>query len=203
MRTRIKICGITNIDDALMATGFGADALGFVCYRESSRYVSPDVIREITQKLPPFVTKVGVFVNDPPAFITGIVSLCGLDGIQIHTSFPGLYRHCRPGITIMACPVRTEGDIRKAMELPGFPLLDCHHDSLYGGTGKRFNWTWLKGATRPYILAGGINPENIQEALALKPYAVDVSSGVEKEPGIKDPARLRDLLQKVREQEGS
>ncbi|OPY64552.1 MAG: N-(5'-phosphoribosyl)anthranilate isomerase [Syntrophorhabdus sp. PtaU1.Bin050] len=197
MKAKIKICGITNIKDALLAADLGAYAVGFVFYKESKRYVSYDEVRKIAQKLPPFVVRVGVFVNEKPENVLAAKEYCFLDRVQLHSDREDHGKRIIPGITIMAYRVKDEKDIEAARQSLAFPLLDSHVESMYGGSGSCFNWHLLKDFGRPYILAGGINSENINEALGFKPYAIDIASGVEMRPGVKDPRKMRDIFDKV------
>ncbi|OPY83984.1 MAG: N-(5'-phosphoribosyl)anthranilate isomerase [Syntrophorhabdus sp. PtaU1.Bin153] len=197
MRVRIKICGITNAKDAFLAADLGAYAVGFVFYKGSERYVSYDDARKIAQKLPPFVVRVGVFVNEKPENMLAAKDHCLLDRVQVHSDQVDKGQYIIPGITIMAYRVKDEKDIEAAKQSPAFPLLDSHVESMYGGSGSSFNWHLLKDFGRPYILAGGINSENIDEALGFEPYAIDIASGVEMRPGVKDPRKMRDIFDKV------
>ncbi|OPX95097.1 MAG: N-(5'-phosphoribosyl)anthranilate isomerase [Syntrophorhabdus sp. PtaB.Bin006] len=197
MRARIKICGITNVKDALLAADLGAYAVGFVFYKGSKRYVPYDEVRKISQKLPPFVVRVGVFVNEKLENVLAAKDYCLLDRIQLHSDQEANGGSIIPGITIMAYRVKDEKDIEAARQSVAFPLLDSHVESMYGGSGSCFNWRLLKDFGRPYILAGGINSENINEALGFKPYAIDIASGVEMRPGVKDPRKMRDIFDKV------
>lgn len=196
---RVKICGITNVKDALYAAELGAHALGFIFYDKSKRYVSPETAREIAKKLPPFVIKVGVFVNADQYFIENIENYCELDRVQIHTDDAEKYSNLSPHKVIMAFRIQTENDIKKAMKSKFFPLLDKHEEGSYGGTGKQFDWNLLADCKAPYILAGGINIDNIDEVLKIKPYAIDIASGVEKTCGIKDHKKMFEIFKKLRE----
>lgn len=196
---RVKICGITNIKDALYASELGAYALGFIFYDKSKRYVTPEAAREIVMQLPPFVIKVGVFVDADQCFINNTVNYCKLDRVQIHTDNPEKYSNLPTHNVIMAFRVQSEDDIKKAMKSKFFPLLDKHEEGSYGGTGKQFDWKLLDGFKSPYILAGGINIDNIDEAIKVKPYAIDIASGVEKSYGIKDHKKMFEIFKKLRE----
>ncbi len=215
MRTRVKICGITNVDDALAAAHLGADALGFIFVKGGKRYITPGTARSIIAALPPFITKVGVFVNESPEKMGEIRAFCGLDCLQIYAGdffFDGAGSRPGPSVTdgnfhadgfdaaavIMAYRVRGPGDIEAAQKSPAIPLFDSYNEKVYGGSGKRFDWGLLADFGRPYILAGGINITNIEEAIACRPYAVDIASGAEKSPGLKDHALLRTLFQKIK-----
>ena len=197
MRTRVKICGITNVKDAFLAADLGAYAIGFVFYEGSERYVSYDEARKISGKLPPFVVKVGVFVNESPGNVLAARESCMLDRVQLHGDRIDRARTVIPGITIMAYRVRDRSDIEEARQSNAFPLLDSHVENTYGGSGIPFNWELLENFGRPYILAGGIDGENIDEVLSLKPYAIDIASGVEKRPGVKDPGKMREIFRRI------
>jgi phosphoribosylanthranilate isomerase len=197
VRTRVKICGITNVKDAFLAADLGAYAVGFVFYKGSKRYLSYEEARKIAGKLPPFVMKVGVFVDENPGSILAAKEFCMLDRVQLHGDRKEQGRTVIPGISIMAYRVRDEKDVEKARQSMAFPLLDSHVEGTYGGSGLRFNWKLLEDFDRPYILAGGIDKENIDEALGFRPYAIDIASGVEKHPGVKDPHKMRLIFQRI------
>ena len=191
---KVKICGITNLDDGLQACACGADALGFVFYDKSPRCVTPAAAAAIIHELPPFVTTVGLFVNEAPGRIREIAELCGLDVIQLHGDETPTECDFAPRRTIKALRVKDaaslagHGDYRVAAL-----LLDAWVKDAYGGTGRSFNWELAAKVAkeRPVILAGGLTAENIAEAIdAVRPYAVDVSSGVEAVPGRKDPDKV-------------
>jgi len=200
--TRVKVCGITNLEDALSAVEAGADALGFIFYPKSSRFVEPDVAGEITRALPPFLTTVGVFVDASFEEISGIRNRCRLSAIQLHGRETPDFCARFPASVIKAFRV-------KGQELPegiaGYTvdaiLLDTYQKGLPGGTGKPFSWEVALEAKRfgRVILAGGLNIENIEDALSLvRPYAVDVASGVEKSPGIKNHKLMEQFIRKVK-----
>lgn len=195
-----KICGITNREDALCAVKCGADALGFIFYEKSPRYVAPEKAAEIICDLPPFVTPVGVFVNAP--HIDAIVKLAGLRAIQLHGDEPpeACLGHDVPVIRTLR--VGNEFD---ALALRSHPvrtfLLDTARTGSYGGTGETFDWAKAREAKNygRIILSGGLNPDNVREAIEqVAPYAVDTSSGVEAEPGKKDHKKVRDFLARAK-----
>ena len=200
---KVKICGITNLEDARHAVACGADALGFVFYPESPRYVEPDLARQIIAALPPFVTCVGLFVNERPSRIVEIVNHCGLDVIQLHgdetpeeCSFP-------PYRVIKAVRVAQQTE---TAPLPTYPvsalLLDALVPGQFGGTGKVCDWNFAArvSAQQTIVLAGGLTPDNVAAAIkAVMPYAVDVSSGVEKAPGQKDPHKVSEFIRIAKE----
>jgi phosphoribosylanthranilate isomerase len=202
---KVKVCGITRREDAEAAVAFGADALGFNFYPRSPRYLEPAVAREIIRRLPPFVVPVGVFVNVPdPLDLERQASESGVTAIQLHGDESPDYCRClRWRTLIKAVRVDSGFDPRAAA---GFPvqalLLDSKDESLFGGTGRTFDWDLASGLGSlpvPVILAGGLDPSNVTAAMRrLKPYAVDVCSGVESEPGIKDLDRLRAFMTEVR-----
>ena len=202
--TRVKICGITNREDALLATGMGADAIGFI-FAESPRQITPAKARTIIRTLPPLVKSVGVFVNEEPARIKEIKSLCGLDLIQMHgDESPEICRDLMPH-SIKAFRIQNERDIKNIKRYQGAVraiLLDTYQKGKAGGTGKTFDWSLAVKAKKtglPIILSGGLGPENIEEAIStVKPYAVDVNSGIEKRPGKKDTVLMKQLMEKIR-----
>ncbi len=193
--TRVKICGITNLEDALFAAEAGADALGFVFYAQSPRCITPDRTREIILHLPPFLTKVGVFVNDELDRVGEIMAHCHLDYAQLHgDETPEQVAALAPR-AIKAVRVRSAADVERlsAYQAAAY-LLDAYHPTKPGGTGETWDWE-LAVAAKPYgpiILAGGLTPENVGDAIErVHPYAVDVSSGVEAAPGIKDHQKVQ------------
>ena len=203
-KVRIKICGITNLEDALLAVELGASALGFVFYPKSPRYIAPEAARRIIQHLPPFVTTVGVFVNEREEAILKVVGEAGLDLVQLHgEESPELCVRLFPKV-IKALRVREVEDLKVIPAYQGkirAVLLDTYVKGIPGGTGQTFNWDLARRAQKfgiPLVLAGGLRPENIKEALrTVRPFAVDVSSGVEAFPGKKDPEKLRALFTAV------
>jgi phosphoribosylanthranilate isomerase len=205
--TRIKICGITNIEDAQAAVEYGADALGFICVQESPRYVPVETAYQIGRTIPPFVSKVAVFRdwadrlgNMPRYFDTfqyytnerGFRHLTGMDGYSNQRNIRA-YR-----IRDAESLKEIETSYREAYAI----LLDTYHQDRLGGSGETFDWELAREAKarfdRPLILAGGLTPDNVEEAIRkVRPYAVDVSSGVEAEPGHKDHGKLNAFLQAV------
>lgn len=200
MNTRIKICGITNIEDACEAVALGVHALGFIFYPSSPRYISPEGAREIIKRLPPFVSKVGVFVNEDIQTVRSIIATSGIDTVQFHGDESPAY--CSQFVNcIKAFRVRSEADVAvlSSYDVSAF-LLDTFSEGVFGGTGQTFNWEIALKAKQfgNIIIAGGLTPENVQEAINIvKPYAVDVSSGVELQKGKKDPQKLRAFVSKV------
>lgn len=199
--TRIKICGITNVEDALQAAACGADALGFVFFDKSPRCVSPEQAREIIARLPPLVTTVGLFVNEKPQTIRDIVAFCQLDRVQLHGDENPDACVLPPLKVIKALRVKDAASLARADEYPVDLLLDAWSDQVYGGSGHSFDWQLARdlAARRPIILAGGLRPDNVAEAVArVKPYAVDVSSGVELSPGRKDHEKVAEFIRRAR-----
>ncbi len=200
--TRIKICGITNLEDAQYAVAAGADALGFVFYERSPRYIHPEKAGQIVSELPPFVTTVGLFVNAASDIIRQTMRVAGLGVVQLHGDESPEDCHLNQHPVIKA--VRVKG----ADSLAGIDdyqvsalLLDTWSDQQYGGTGESFDWQLAKKLTGhlPIILAGGLTPDNVAQAIqVVNPYAVDVSSGVEKSPRHKDHNKIRKFIQQVR-----
>jgi phosphoribosylanthranilate isomerase len=199
---RVKICGITNLEDALDAVAAGADALGFVFYKKSPRYVPPLKVQRIVSELPPFVTTVGLFVNEVTEKIVQTMTMTRLNVVQLHGD--ELPEDCRlePYPVIKALPVRDAESLRGIDNYPvSALLLDAWSGQQYGGTGKSFDWQLAKNLTGriPLILAGGLNSDNVAEAIrVVNPYAVDVSSGVEERPGCKDNKKIIEFIQQVR-----
>lgn len=201
-RTRVKICGITRPEDALAAVALGADALGFVFHRPSPRWVEPDVARRIIAALPPFVTAVGLFVDLSLDEVRNITAQTGLDLLQFHGEEPPAYCAAAPRAYVKAVRARPGFDLAASERAyPGARalLVDAWHPELPGGTGRTFDWSLLAGPRAlPLILAGGLTAANVASAIrAVRPYAVDVSGGVESHKGIKDPARMREFFAEV------
>ena len=199
MSVRVKICGITNLEDALAAIEAGADALGFVFCGSSARCLTALAAARIAQALPPFVAKVGLFVDSPQELITSVIDQCGLDTVQLHgTEPPEFCRRFRVKV-IKAFRIQNESSLKELSDYqPDAWLLDSYVPGKLGGTGDRFNWDLACRASQVcprLILAGGLNPGNVADAVRqVHPYAVDVSSGVELKPGIKDHQKLRDFI---------
>jgi phosphoribosylanthranilate isomerase len=199
---KIKICGITNLDDALAAAGAGADALGFNFFRKSPRYVEPEKAAEIISQLPPLIMPVGVFVNEREEKIREIQSLTCMQSVQLHGDESPEFCQRFGNRVIKAFQVKDKESLKHmAHYRVGAFLLDSYHDSLRGGTGATFDWH-LAVVAKTFgriILAGGLTPENIAEAVKLvQPYGVDVAGGVEREKGIMDHAKLKKFITEVR-----
>lgn len=197
---RVKICGIRRQEDALLAAELGASALGFVFWPDSPRFVDPYRARPIIAALPPFVATVGVFVDMPVDYVAGVAGLLRLSAIQLHGD-EALEPYLACGVRIIkAVPVTDTFDPKRTLApLPARAtvLLDAHDPVRRGGTGRPVDWRRAAEAARlrPVILSGGLTPDNVADAAALvRPYAVDVASGVEASPGVKDPAKLRALF---------
>ncbi len=199
--TRIKVCGITTEGDANLAADLGADAVGFVFYPPSPRYIPPPKAAEIIRGLPPFLATVGVFVDAPSREIDAVLSECALTAIQLHGREAPDFCSRFPVKVIKAFGVRND---QLPPEMSRYRvdaiLLDAYREGMPGGTGKTFAWQLALEAKRygRVILAGGLNCENVRQAIEIaRPYAVDVSSGVESEPGKKDPIRLAEFIRQV------
>ena len=197
-RVLVKICGITRREDAEAAADAGADALGFVFWRDSPRFIDPYRARAIVRGLPAFVTTVGVFVNQPAEYVAGVASLVPLAAVQLHGDEPVAYagRVGRPVIKALTL------DAALGAEMMDWPanvtiLLDAHDRVRRGGTGRAIDWTSAAtiAAKRGVLLAGGLNPDNAAEAVdRVRPFGIDVSSGIERSPGVKDHERMRALF---------
>jgi phosphoribosylanthranilate isomerase len=200
---RVKICGITNIEDARHASACGADALGFVFYPGSPRFVDPDQARRIIAELPPMLTTVGLFVNQSPARIREMVEFCGLNTVQLHGEEEPDQCSYPPCRVIKALRLKDGMDesVFAAYRVSAL-LLDAYVPDKFGGTGKCCDWNRAAAIASRHrvILAGGLNPENVTDAVRqVRPYGVDVSSGVEKRPGQKDPEKVATFIRMARE----
>ena len=206
MRTRVKICGITRDQDAHAAVDCGADALGFVFYEPSPRYIPPALASRIIATLPPFVTTVALFVDAEPAQVAATLRQAGVDLLQFHGDETADYcaHFGRPWIK--AVRVAADTDLQAAQRRYAGAralLLDTYRPGVPGGTGERFDWDLVPAelASR-IVLAGGLTPVNVGDAVRrVRPYAVDVSGGVEVEKGVKDAARIESFIQEVRRAE--
>lgn len=198
------MCGITNIEDALAAQALGADAIGLV-FAKSPRRVEKEQGREIAQALPPFVHLVGVFLDEEKRVVEDIADFCRLTVLQFHGAESPEYCAGFGRCVIKAFHISQREDIEDLKPYQGKVsafLLDTYHPVLAGGTGQIFDWTMAKEAGKigPIILAGGLNPDNIEAAIrAVKPYAVDVSSGVEMSPGKKDHDKMRLFIERAQQ----
>ncbi|MCI5131480.1 MAG: phosphoribosylanthranilate isomerase [Candidatus Electrothrix sp. EH2] len=208
-RIRIKICGITNLEDAAFAVDAGVDALGFIFYEKSPRSVDPEVARVIIEQLPPFIATVGVFVDRKRQEVEEIIRFCRLAYAQLHGKESPKYcerlaRFAAPCQVIKALRVGEHvqaDDINPYNEhVHGF-LLDTYQKGVKGGTGQPFDWSLIQSLKlqRDFILAGGLDADNVGKALdVIKPYAVDVNSGVEVAPGQKDHKLIKKIIRQVR-----
>ncbi|MEY3830639.1 MAG: hypothetical protein RIS40_444 [Pseudomonadota bacterium] len=204
MRTRTKICGITRLEDAKASVRAGCDALGFVFYKESPRYIALDAFKVIARELPPFVTKVGLFVNADPTLIEEVIRSGLVNVLQFHgDETPDFCRQFKfPYIKAVAVSSSVDllqyaKDFYDAEAL----LLDASHEHLKGGTGQTFDWNLIPHSlSKPIVLAGGLNVDNVKEAInQVKPYAVDISGGVEDSKGIKNSLKIQAFIKETQD----
>jgi phosphoribosylanthranilate isomerase len=202
LTVKVKICGITGRDDALHATACGADALGFVFYAGSPRCVTAETVAKISAELPPFVSRVGLFVNEAPERIRAVAETCGLDVLQLHGDEAPQACLLPPYRVVKGVRPQRGDDLAG---LPDYPvaalLVDAAVPGQFGGTGQRADWPVAAqlAARHRVILAGGLTPENVAEAVRqVRPYAVDVSSGVESAPGKKDPEKVARFIRNAK-----
>ena len=193
---RVKICGITNLEDALVAIEAGADALGFVFYEKSPRYITPEAAAKIVKELPPFVERVGLFVHEEPGKIEAICQECNMSLAQLHWDVDEDFVE---RLNVKALPVVRAKEKEDVMRFSGrYRLVDAYVEE-FGGAGKRVALEWFEGAdTEHIILAGGLTPQNVAQVKPYGFYGVDVSSGVEAAKGKKDPAKVRSFIQKAK-----
>jgi phosphoribosylanthranilate isomerase len=198
---KVKVCGITSYEDAVLALDQGVDALGFNFYRPSPRYIDPAKAHEIIRRLPPLWVSVGLFVNAAIDELVETARVAGVQALQLHgDETPGYCRRISgwpllKAIRIGADPIR---EVLQEYPVQAF-VLDVKDESLFGGTGRSFDWRLAQGIDHPVLLAGGLRPDNVREAiLIVKPYGVDVCSGVESSPGKKDPILLAKFINEVR-----
>jgi len=208
---KVKICGITNLEDAQAAVDAGADALGFLFYRHSPRYVPPKVVREVVAELPPFILPVGVFVNEEVNVVRDVMDECGLAIAQLHGDETVAYCESlgRPVLRGIRLRDRSSflamAEYKGRAQVRGF-VVDAFSEAAYGGTGRVADWHLAAEAARtlPILLAGGLTPLNVAEAVrTVRPYGVDVSSGVESSPGKKDQAKLKAFIREAKLAAGS
>ena len=203
MRTRIKICGITRVEDARIAVELGADAIGLVFYASSPRSVGLDQARAIVAAIPPFVTIVGLFVDPAQDQVESVLRRCSLGLLQFHGDEAPDFCNGFGLPYIKAARVRADADLVQYLSpyhaAQGW-LLDAYHERLYGGTGESFDWKLIpRNLARPVILSGGLTPDNVGAAVRqVRPWAVDVSGGVEAAKGIKDAAKIAAFIAGVR-----
>jgi phosphoribosylanthranilate isomerase len=203
MKTQVKICGVTNVADALVAAAAGADMIGLNFYADSPRFISVPTAAEISRALPPFVLRVGVFVNPAEELVMRAIGECHLSLLQFHGDEPSDFCTQFGLMSVKALRVQNAESLK---QLENFNtdafLLDAHSKSGFGGTGEKFNWDLAVEAQKfgkPIFLAGGLTPENVAEAIRqVRPFAVDVSSGVESVPGKKDAAKVKAFIEAVR-----
>ena len=196
----IKICGITRLEDAQAAVACGANALGFIFWPKSPRFIDPFRARAISALLPPFVTTVGVFVNQTPDYVNGVASLVGLAGVQLHGEEDAAF-----AATIRRPVIKAVAFGKHDLRIDAWParytlLLDAHDPEQRGGTGRTIDWSRAASvaAARRAVLSGGLTPENVVEAVTtVKPFGIDVSSGVEDAPGVKNHERLKALFEAI------
>ena len=197
----VKICGITRGEDAAAAVACGAGALGFVFWPKSPRFIDPAAARQIIRTLPPFVTPVGVFVNQPAEEVNEVAALAGLGAVQLHGDESAEYASAMTRPVLKALTVdAAEKHAERAWPAGTMVLLDVHDPVRRGGTGQTIDWARAAGiaAEQPIVLAGGLNADNVATALAhVRPFGIDVSSGVERAPGIKDRDRLQALFEAI------
>ncbi len=203
---KIKICGITNPIDALQAVDAGADALGFVFYKKSPRHVTLNVVKSIVVNLPPFVLPIGIFVNESPEKVRKTMDECGLALAQIHGDESAEYCESLGRPVIRGIRLRDHNTLFAMAEYKGRSrvrgfVLDAFSPTAYGGTGQTADWNLATEAAQSFsfLLAGGLTADNVQEAIRnVRPYGVDVSSGVEASPGKKDPAKVTAFIRSVK-----
>ncbi|MBU0468739.1 MAG: phosphoribosylanthranilate isomerase [Candidatus Omnitrophica bacterium] len=199
---KVKVCGITNIEDALKAVYYGAYALGFIFYKKSPRYVSPSKARKIIEALPPFITPVGVFVDQKERAVMDVCRFTRINTVQFHGDEKPVYcKRFKDFKIIKAFRVGSVffADVVKKYKVDAY-LFDAYQEDAYGGTGKKFNWDIIckEKFDKPIILSGGLNPDNVKEAIGqVNPFAVDVSSSLETAPGIKNPRLIRSFFENI------
>jgi len=197
-RVRVKICGITRLEDALLAASFGADALGFNLWPGSKRHVDPDAARAIVDRLPPFVTPVGVFVDQPPTTVLALAAQAGVQVVQLHGDESWEDVNGYPIPAVKAVRLAGPESLRDLHRYRVRGLLLDAPSQGFGGSGTTCDWGLARQVAErfPVVLAGGLTPENVGEAIrAVRPWAVDVASGVESAPGVKDPDKLRRFIE--------
>jgi len=193
---RVKICGITSYEDAMVAVEAGADALGFVFYEKSPRFITSEIARSIVDRLPPFVERVGLFVNYSAKEVDRVCKVAGMSSAQIHFDVDHHYLESLNTKVLPVVRVKNPEDVLKFSSY--YRLVDAYCES-YGGVGKRLNIEWFKDVDcSKIILAGGLTPENVAEVARLGFYGVDVSSGVELEKGKKDPVKVRSFIKRAK-----
>ena len=203
---KVKICGITNYQDAIAAIDMGADLLGFNFYSKSPRYISPDNALEIINKLPAIIDIAGVFVNASHEQITETIDKCQLNWVQLHGDEQPEFCHELAAVnvkTMKAISVKDDKDIEKADSFfTDAILLDAFDSEKYGGTGITFDWNIIGHIGKRVFLAGGINPDNAAKAVELGVYGIDICSGIEAEPGKKDHNKMKKLFENIKHLRG-
>ena len=203
---KVKICGLTNYEDASAAMDMGADLLGFNFYPKSPRYIEPQKATAIINKLPSFIDIAGVFVNYSFEQIREVLNLCQLNWVQLHGDEDP--RFCKQFLslnvrTMKAIRVKNQTDIERADSFfTDAILLDAFDPEKYGGTGLKFDWNIIGHINKRIFLAGGINPDNAAEAVKLGVYGIDICSGIEAEPGRKDHKKMKKLFENIRHLRG-
>lgn len=199
---KVKICGLTNLEDAQAAVEMGADMLGFIFYPKSPRYIELARAQEIIRKIPTFVDTVGLFVNPTAEQVREAYAEGWLNWIQLHGDESPefcrsiLWMNCR---LIKALRIRKRQDVSKATDYPAdCILLDNYSKDRYGGTGERFDWTWIEPMHQRIMLSGGISADNVIEAIETGVWGVDICSGIESKPGKKDHEKMRQLFENIR-----
>lgn len=203
---KVKICGITNVEDALAAIEMGADLIGFNFYPQSKRYVTPDQAREIIDKLPTFVDTAGIFVNAAGEHVRAVAKMCSLNWVQLHGDETPEYCEALQWISskvMKAIRIKDAADIERAETFyTDAILLDAFHPEEYGGTGHKFDWTLVRRLQTRIFLAGGITPENAVEAVEVGAYGIDICSGIESTPGKKDHEKMQKLFDNIKHVRG-
>ncbi|RMH02679.1 MAG: phosphoribosylanthranilate isomerase [Nitrospirae bacterium] len=203
---QVKICGITSLKDALCAAEAGADALGFVFFKKSPRYIEPQLAKSIIAQLPPLLVPVGIFVNEELDYVRTLIDECGLALAQLHGDEPPTYCEALGRPVLRGIRLRDRrtflamAEYRGRARVRGF-VIDAYHEAAYGGTGQQADWNLAAevATAAPILLAGGLTPDNVEEAIRrVQPYGVDVSSGVESSPGKKDPSKVHAFIHAVK-----
>ena len=200
----VKICGITRLEDALAAARYGANAIGFMLWPDSPRWIEPGRARSIAAELPPFVTPVGVFVNQPVDEVNEVAAVARLGAVQLHGDETPEYaaKIDRPVVKTMNVAIAVNAAVDEIWPSPAMILIDAHDPVKRGGTGRTIDWAAAAAvaARRRVLLAGGLTPENVVSAVDIvNPYGIDLASGVEDAPGIKNHGRLRALFEAIHE----
>ncbi len=209
LRTRVKFCGITCPEDAHAAVAAGADALGFVFYRRSRRWLAPVEAAAVARELPPFVASVALFLSPEPDLVREVVNTLRPDCLQFHGEETPEFCDAFERPYIKAVPMAEDVDLAewsRRFDTARGLLLDSHRSGEAGGSGRAFNWAEARwgDTVKPLILAGGLNPDNVEQAIrSLRPYAVDASSGVESAPGRKNPALMAEFMRGVNRADSS